>query len=321
MGKKRITIADIAREAGVGIGTVSRVLNNSAHVAEKTRKRVLDVVKARQYTPSGAASKLARHDAVESSIGLLLPDIGNHYFFEVFEAIYRKLRGLGIDLIIFNYEKHNPKIIQRVLDAQVSALLIFAFKLDETEHEILERRNVRYLYIDYPRKNEHCIYIDNIYGGRLAARYLLGKGVTKPCYVGVEPPAQANADRYQGFSAELATHGYTSCPTFQCSLSEEAGYEIGKRIIQEGEFNGVFAYCDDIATGIIQAVREHKASIRVIGFDGVRTTKYLHLSTVSQEPSKIGTKAAMLIVEIMESPEDPAPKIHCRTPVLIDRDS
>ncbi|NLM18928.1 MAG: LacI family transcriptional regulator, partial [Clostridiaceae bacterium] len=95
----------------MGIGTVSRVLNNSVHVAEDTRKRVLDVIKARQYVRSAAASKLARNNVVETTVGLLLPDIGNHYFFEIFEAIYQKFRGLGIDLIIFNYEKHNPKVI------------------------------------------------------------------------------------------------------------------------------------------------------------------------------------------------------------------
>ncbi|NLA93174.1 MAG: LacI family transcriptional regulator, partial [Spirochaetales bacterium] len=162
MSQKRITIEDIAREAGVGIGTVSRVLNNSIHVSEKTRKRVLDVIKARQFKPSGAARILARQNRVDSSIGLLLPDIGNHYFFEIFEAIYRKLRGLGIDLIILNYEKHNPQVIQRILDAQVSALLIFALKLDEEEHQLLSGRNVRYLYIDYPREKDHCIYTNNV---------------------------------------------------------------------------------------------------------------------------------------------------------------
>ncbi|MFA7371348.1 MAG: LacI family DNA-binding transcriptional regulator, partial [Sphaerochaetaceae bacterium] len=161
MSQKKITIEDIAREAGVGIGTVSRVLNNSIHVSEKTRKRVLDVIKARQFKPSGAARVLARQNRVDSSIGLLLPDIGNHYFFEIFESIYRKLRGLGIDLIILNYEKHNPQVIQRVLDTQVSALLIFAFQLDAGEHELLSRRNVRCLYIDYPCQDNHCIYTDN----------------------------------------------------------------------------------------------------------------------------------------------------------------
>lgn len=321
MATKRITIEDIAREAGVGIGTVSRVLNNSIHVSEQTRQRVLDVMKARQYKPSGVASKLARQDEVETTIGLLLPDIGNHYFFEIFEAIYRKLRGLGIDLIIFNYEKHNPKVIQRVLDAQVSALLIFAFRLDETEHEMLRWRNVRYLYIDYPMEDEHTIYPDNEWGGRLAARYLLSKGCTRPLYIAVDPPAQANTDRYGGFVSELSGAGITEVESVPCLLDEELAYTLGKGIAAENRHDGIFCYCDDIATGCIRAIREAGSPQRVIGFDGVRATAYLGLSTVSQEPARIGTKAATLIVQIMEAEVDPPLHIECFQPVLIDRDS
>ncbi len=321
MGRKRITIEDIAREAGVGIGTVSRVINNSQHVSEATRQRVLDVMKARQYKPSGVASKLARKDTVESSIGLLLPDIGNHYFFEIFEAIYRKLRGLGIDLLIFNYEKHNPKVIQRALDAQVSALLIFAFNLDEREHETLQVRNIPYLYIDYPHTDKHCIYPDNIYGGRLAARYLLSRGCKRPVYIGVDPPAQANSDRFAGFVDELTQHGIEGVEIRECILTEEAGYEMGKSIVESGRYDGAFCYCDDIAAGFVQAVRENEADISVIGFDGVRSTRYLGLSTISQEPARIGTKAASLIVEIMEAKEPPPLHIESFKPVLLDRGS
>jgi LacI family transcriptional regulator len=321
MGRKKITIEDIAREAHVGLGTVSRVLNNSAHVSESTRKRVLDIVKARQYTPSAAASKLARNDTVESTVGLLLPDIGNHYFFEIFETIYRKFRGMGIDLLIFNYEKHNPKVIQKVLDAQLSALLIFAFQLDDTERELLRRRNVRYLYIDYPRDNEHCIYTDNVYGGRLAARYLISKGVENPSYIAVDPPAQANADRYAGFTDELAKHGMRPGQTFNAALSEEDGYRVGCEIIESKSCDGVFCYCDDIAAGVVRAVRERRASLKVVGFDGVRITEHMGLSTVSQEPGRIGTQAATIIVQIMQMEKESDPVRHCITPVLIDRNS
>jgi LacI family transcriptional regulator len=321
MATKRITIEDIAREAGVGIGTVSRVLNNSQHVSEETRQRVLDVMKARQYKPSGVASKLARKDVVETSIGLLLPDIGNHYFFEIFEAIYRKLRGLGIDLLIFNYEKHNPKVIQRVLDAQVSALLIFAFNLDEPEHELLRWRNVPFLYIDYPQESEHCIYPDNIWGGRLAARYLLEKGCKRPVYIGVDPPAQANSDRFAGFVDELTQGGIEGVEIRHCLLSEEAGYQMGLEVIKSGNYDGAFCYCDDIAAGFVQAVRESGSNVHVIGFDGVRSTRYLGLSTISQEPARIGTKAASLIVEIMEAKNTPPLHLECFKPILVDRGS
>ncbi|MBJ2356909.1 MAG: LacI family DNA-binding transcriptional regulator [Sphaerochaeta sp.] len=321
MGRKKITIEDIAREANVGIGTVSRVLNNSSHVAEDTRKRVLDVVKARQYSPSGAASRLARNDAIESTVGLLLPDIGNHYFFEIFETIYRKFRGLGVDLLIFNYEKHNPQFIQKVLGAQLSALLIFAFQLDETERELLRRRNVPYLYIDYSRDDEHCMYTDNEQGGRLAARYLLSKGVKHPGYIAMDPPGQTNTDRHTGFISELALYGYKECALYNSEISEEMGYQIGMQIIDEQTCDGVFCYCDDIAVGVYKAVRERGSSIRIIGFDGVRATEHLGISTVSQEPGAIGTQAASFIVNLMEAHQERQPIHHRIIPVLVDRNS
>lgn len=321
MGRNKITIEDIAREANVGIGTVSRVLNNSSHVAEDTRKRVLDVVKARQYSPSGAASRLARNDAIESTVGLLLPDIGNHYFFEIFETIYRKFRGLGVDLLIFNYEKHNPQFIQKVLGAQLSALLIFAFQLDETERELLRRRNVPYLYIDYSRDDEHCMYTDNEQGGRLAARYLLSKGVKHPGYIAMDPPGQTNTDRHTGFISELALYGYKECALYNSEISEEMGYQIGMQIIDEQTCDGVFCYCDDIAVGVYKAVRERGSSIRIIGFDGVRATEHLGISTVSQEPGAIGTQAASFIVNLMEAHQERQPIHHRIIPVLVDRNS
>ncbi|MDC7229864.1 MAG: LacI family DNA-binding transcriptional regulator [Sphaerochaetaceae bacterium] len=321
MGRNKITIEDIAREANVGIGTVSRVLNNSSHVAEDTRKRVLDVVKARQYSPSGAASRLARNDAIESTVGLLLPDIGNHYFFEIFETIYRKFRGLGVDLLIFNYEKHNPQFIQKVLGAQLSALLIFAFQLDETERELLRRRNVPYLYIDYSRDDEHCMYTDNEQGGRLAARYLLSKGVKHPGYIAMDPPGQTDTDRHTGFISELALYGYKECALYNSEISEEMGYQIGMQIIDEQTCDGVFCYCDDIAVGVYKAVKERGSSIRIIGFDGVRATEHLGISTVSQEPGAIGTQAASFIVNLMEAHQERPPIHHRIIPVLIDRNS
>ncbi|WP_320121663.1 LacI family DNA-binding transcriptional regulator [uncultured Sphaerochaeta sp.] len=321
MGRNKITIEDIAREANVGIGTVSRVLNNSSHVAEDTRKRVLDVVKARQYSPSGAASRLARNDAIESTVGLLLPDIGNHYFFEIFETIYRKFRGLGVDLLIFNYEKHNPQFIQKVLGAQLSALLIFAFQLDETERELLRRRNVPYLYIDYSRDDEHCMYTDNEQGGRLAARYLLSKGVKHPGYIAMDPPGQTDTDRHTGFISELALYGYKECALYNSEISEEMGYQIGMQIIDEQTCDGVFCYCDDIAVGVYRAMRERGSSIRIIGFDGVRATEHLGISTVSQEPGAIGTQAASFIVNLMEAHQERPPIHHRIIPVLVDRNS
>jgi LacI family transcriptional regulator len=155
----------------------------------------------------------------------------------------------------------------------------------------------------------------------LAARYLISKGVENPSYIAVDPPAQANADRYAGFTDELAKHGMRPGQTFNAALSEEDGYRVGCEIIESKSCDGVFCYCDDIAAGVVRAVRERRASLKVVGFDGVRITEHMGLSTVSQEPGRIGTQAATIIVQIMQMEKEPDPVRHCITPVLIDRNS
>jgi DNA-binding LacI/PurR family transcriptional regulator len=319
---EKITIADIAKEAGVGVGTVSRVLNNSTHVSASTREKVLDVIKARQYTPNIVASKLARKDAVETSVGLLLPDLSNHYFFEIFESIYHKFRGLGIDVILFNYEKHNPKVIKKILDAQVSALIIFAFGLDDTERELLQQWHVKYLYVDYKKIDEHSIFTNNISGGSLAANYLIQKRAKRVCYISVTPSSIATNERFAGFKEGLKKMGYTGeVGLYESTLSESNGYHVGLQIIKDNLYDGVFCYCDDIALGVLKAVRESNSSIKVIGFDGVHATRYLKLSTVSQGPQEIGTMAVEILMKIMKNDTSVPVVSHEITPYVIDYNS
>ena len=80
MKRNKITISCIAEEAGVGVGTVSRVLNNSPNVKPSTREKVLDIIKAKGYSPNINARGLARKDSARITIGMLLPDLTNHFF-------------------------------------------------------------------------------------------------------------------------------------------------------------------------------------------------------------------------------------------------
>lgn len=319
MSKKK-KMSDIAREAGVGLGTVSRVLNNDVHVSEKTRHKVLSIAQKYQYTPSAVAARLARNNDMDSTIGILLPDIGNHFYFEVFEGIYQLARRKGMNLLIFNYETHNERIIRNMLESGISVLLIFNFKLDTAELNLLKNRSIAHLYVNCPTREDECIYTDNVEGGRIAARYLVDKGVDHPCYIGDIDQSQSSLDRLQGFSEIMRQHGIFSFPVYTAKLNEESGRNVAKGILQKEKVDGIFCYCDEIAAGAVLEVRESHAPVRVIGFDGLQVSRQMRFSTVSQDPAGIANEVVSIVSWLVNG-EGEKKVQKCIVPFLIDYDS
>ena len=321
MEKKRLTIKDIALEAGVGIGTVSRVLNNSPHISVSSKKAVLQVVQKHNYQISAEAAGLARKSKRRKLVGILLPDISNHYFFEVFESVYKTFKNLDIDLIILNYTDHTNETVRRILETNLCALMLFAVLLDHEDLQLLKHRNIPYLYVDNYRADEHCIHIDNYTGGVLAANYLLKKGCLRPCFIHGPVPAQTDEDRYAGFSETIGKKLAFLPPSYHAQLSEDSGFAIGMQIIKEGTCDGVFCFCDEIAIGVLKAVRKYNASVSVIGYDGIRVSEAWNLSTISQDPELVGEKAAQAILPLIEKNTPVFPVQLQLVPVLIDRNS
>ncbi|MDD3902714.1 MAG: LacI family DNA-binding transcriptional regulator [Sphaerochaeta sp.] len=321
MEKKRLTIKDIAREAGVGIGTVSRVLNNSPHISESSKKAVLQVVERHNYQISAEAAGLARKTKRRKLVGILLPDISNHYFFEVFESVYKKFKNLDIDLIILNYTDHTSETVKRILETNLCALMLFAIHLDKEDLQLLKNRNIPYLYVDSYQPDEHCIHVDNHTGGVLAANYLLNKGCSKPCYIHGPTQAQTDKDRYAGFAATIETALSVSPLQYHAIITEKSGYEIAMQIIDAGECDGVFCFCDEIAIGVLKAIRRTGSSLSVIGYDGIRVSEAWNLSTISQDPELVGERAVQSVLPLIDKITDEGPKQIQLVPVLIDRNS
>lgn len=322
MKRNKITISCIAEEAGVGVGTVSRVLNNSPNVKPSTREKVLDIIKAKGYSPNINARGLARKDSVRITIGILLPDLTNHFFLEIFETMFHQFRGRGYDVLLFNYERHDPDTIQKVLNAQVSYLFVFAFSLDEKETEILSRCHVPLVYVGISIPGTVSIYSDGYAGGALAADYLVNKGSLAPCYIAISPEGDQDTQRYSGFVERMRELGVDrEIGIFRSPLSENEGYRLGKNILEEGVYDGIFCFCDDIAVGVHRAIREREASVRVIGYDGISLTRHLKISTISQNPALLGHVAAQNMIRLIVKHELPEEKHTIVYPTLIDFDS
>ena len=102
-----ITITDIAKQSGVSLATVSRVLNNSGYVKAETRARVLTVIKETNYTPSAIARSLSKNET--NTIGVVVPDITNSYFGEIIKGISEVAEALNLNIILFNTDDNLEK--------------------------------------------------------------------------------------------------------------------------------------------------------------------------------------------------------------------
>ncbi|MBN2860921.1 MAG: LacI family DNA-binding transcriptional regulator [Sphaerochaetaceae bacterium] len=322
MKRNKITISCIAEEAGVGVGTVSRVLNNSPNVKPSTREKVLDIIKAKGYSPNINARGLARKESNRITIGILLPDLTNHFFMEIFEKMFHQFRGRGYDVLLFNYERHDPDTIQKVLNAQVSYLFVFAFSLEEVETEILSRCHVPLIYVGINIPGFFCVFSDSYQGGALAAEYLVNKGSVSPCYIAITPEGDQDTLRYSGFVDRMRELGVEKkIGMYHSRLNENDGYILGSKIVEEGVYDGIFCFCDDIAVGVSRAIRERGASVRVIGYDGISLTRHLQISTVSQNPALIGHVAAESMIRLIVKHELPEERQTVVYPTLIDFDT
>lgn len=144
-----VTIYDLAREAGVGIGTVSRCLNNHPSVSAPTRAKVLAVVKRLSYQPHAYAQRLASRKT--NTISAIIPYFTNYFFIQVLQGVQDKAGELGFDLIL--YGVNNPSQVEYYLRrslhrGHVDGVMYFSMKLPETYAQKFQQINLPLVLVD-----------------------------------------------------------------------------------------------------------------------------------------------------------------------------
>lgn len=322
-----LTIKEIAEEAHVGIGTVSRALNNSPNVSEKTRERILEVVKKHNYTPNPIASKLGAKTSTSCYVGLILSDFNIRYFFEIFQAIYWTLRKLDIHLLILEYTREHTKgedkdFISQVQEMNLSGLIFFSWRPSNELASMLHVRNVPFMFLDPEDEVNEGVSVatDNHLGGTLAAQYLISHGVKHPCYIHSIGGALIDRLRFDGFKEQFVAEGLPKPMEYSVEITGNNISVIAEQILKEGSIDGVFCFCDDIAIEFLKVFRKHSTTIRIIGFDGIRDGEGWGLSTISQNPQLIGRRVAEEIISLMQTGKDINRTI-IMIPSLVDRNS
>jgi DNA-binding LacI/PurR family transcriptional regulator len=215
---QRITITEIAQQAGVTKGTVSKVLNGRADVGEETRKRVMAIVERLDYHPSSAAQSLASRRS--NCIGLLLPLDPDHpldesYWAELIAATVHRAAESNYSIILLSPRRGSdtePIYEQALRSRQVDGILVIAELLDVRGARKLIESEIPFVTLGQTRSFEHYrVDTDNRESGRMAARHLIKKGVARPAVITGPHGLGYNAERQEGFLSVLGS----DCPHAQ----------------------------------------------------------------------------------------------------------
>ncbi|MGB9773852.1 MAG: LacI family DNA-binding transcriptional regulator [Bacteroidota bacterium] len=325
----------MAREAKVGIGTVSRVLNDKPNVSAATREKVLAVARRLNYQPHASAQRLARQQS--NSISAIIPFFTNYFFVEVLRGVQDRIDELGYDLILYGLtrkeqiEAYLRRTMQR---GRVDGVLFFSMKFPEHYVARFQQLNLPVVLVDTSRPEFDSITVENQRGAYLATSHLLKLQHRRIGMIDASLTSEPARVRLEGYRQALEEHGIPfdenlvrfSRNTKLDGFNREAGYEAMKELLSLGSDRptAVFVASDVQAIGALQALREEGLRIpedmALIGFDDIELAEHAGLSTMRQPMYEMGTLAVETLVGRIKNPN--APPRHTRfTPEIVVRET
>jgi LacI family transcriptional regulator len=305
------TIARVAEEAGVGVGTVSRVLNGSPSVSEDTRRRVLEAIATLDYQPSAVARALSTGRT--HAIGVVAPFFTQQSVIERLRGVARTLAGEGWQLILFDVEQpvqRRETFRSLAVRGRVDGVLSISLAPTDREARRLQGTGVPIVLLDRQHDSLPSITIDDQEGGRLAAEHLLALGHRAIAFLGDEEQSifgfDSSANRRVGFEAALLAAGVSIPPEWivRRPYGREAAREAAAALLaQDPRPTAVFATSDVQAIGVLDAAQEAgipvPEELSVIGFDDVEAAGYTGLTTVAQPLEDSGALGAEMLLRAL----------------------
>lgn len=326
------TIHDVARIAGVGIGTVSRVLNEHPSVRPVTREKVLAAIAQLRFKPNPIARSMISKRT--GSIGVIVPFFTRPFHIEVLRGVQNALSRVQKELVIYSVENDMQRdhyFSELPMHRKVDGLLIVSLPPGDTFAHGFREVGLPTVLVDAYNSHLTSLVVDNVEGAYQAARSLIDKGHTRIGFIngiieGNFKFNQAN-DRLIGFHRALGEAGLMFEPTMivESEWNRHAGRVAALHLLaQTPRPTAIFASSDVQAIGVLEAARMLNVTVptelSVIGFDGIEVSELLDLSTVQQPMQQMGEIGITKLIERMANPELPPELIRLPT-TLIERNT
>jgi LacI family transcriptional regulator len=303
------TIYEVSRLAGVSLATVSRVMNDSARVTDKTRQKVLAAMEELGYRPNSIAQSLA--SSRTNSVGILVPELHGPFFGTMLSGIEAELRDAKKHVIItVGHSEEDKEIdgIEFLTSRNCDALILHVDAVSDEYLARLSEGGTPFVVINRSvhAMSDNCINLDNEYGGYLATKALLERNHRELAYIsGPRWKKDAN-ERLAGHRRALAEFGVplNEQLVFEGDFHESGGTVGMQYLIKKGvPFSAVICANDEMAAGAMVVARENGLNVpddvSVVGFDNVIFSHFTwpKLSTVDYPINDMGRMAARWVLK------------------------
>lgn len=323
----KVTITAIAREAGVSVPTVSRVVNRRADVSPKTRARIEDLLRRHGYRRRAPSP-----DERANLIDLVFNDLDSPWAVEIIRGVEDVAHPAGMGTVVSAIHSRSSSARQWMQNLRARAsdgVILVTSDLNAGLHEELRRLDVPTVVVDpagVPSLDVPTIGATNWAGGMSATEHLLGLGHTRIGFVAGPRRLLCSRARLDGYRAALESAGLPVRDEliYQGDFYHESGFHGANALFDLAEPpTAVFAASDQMALGVIEALRRrgvrvpHDAS--VAGFDDLPVIRWSSppLTTVRQPLCEMGRLAARTVLRCVDGEEIESPRVELATELVV----
>ena len=314
MSRSRITIRDVAARAGVSHQTVSRVINHSEQVTDETREKVQAAIAELGYRPNRLAQSMVTQKT--RTIGLMVVDITNPFFFEVARGVQDMAETQGYNVFVCNTDD-DPQREQDMLTLLASQEVdgVIMATVNSPEEELLAfAENYKPLVVinrDIPHPKASLVSVDILKGAKLAVQHLIDQGhrnIAMLSHAGHKPHEMR---RVRGYRETLMDNGFTPRDEWLVLAPPNltGGYDATQALLKAyPEVTAIFTYNDLMAIGALRGCHDLGLSVprdcAVMGFDDINFSAMMQpsLSSISFDKYLVGEMAMRRLFEMLDNP-------------------
>ncbi len=312
-----ITIKDVARLSGVGISTVSRVLNGRPDVGDETKRKVMEVVEREGYIPNGNAKHLKQKRT--DIVAVIIRGMQNVFLSAVVERLQKYIEESGFKFLLYYIDEKSDEFItaQKIVNEKKVQGIIFLGGCATDKEDAIRALDIPCVFSTIGAESIHLprvssVTIDNKSAARLAVEYLINSGHKKIAVLGGEVECDnAIGQRYTGAIEAMKENGieFSDDNYISSVFSFQSAYDSMMLALKNGKsFTAVFAMSDIMAIGAAKAIIDFglkvPEDVSIIGFDGIELAKYYNptLATIHQPKDLIARKTVELLVASIKDP-------------------